>query len=75
MNHPDLKGLLDAFFADVARQKTATPPPPLLPHFEAIDRWHAAHRGAIPPMLDHYLQGKSYQKALYFLEGKAVEGH
>ncbi len=70
----ELKAALDAFFDAVSRQKTETPPPPLLPHFEIIDRWHATHRGEIPPLLNHFLEGKSYQKALFFLEGKPVEG-
>ncbi|SDU28254.1 hypothetical protein SAMN05444156_3047 [Verrucomicrobium sp. GAS474] len=73
--HAELKAALEAFFADVARQKSVTPPPPLLPHFEIIDRWQAKNTAHTSPQLRHFLQNKSYQKALHHLEGKPVEGH
>ena len=35
---------------------------------EEITAWHARHRGTLPPRLEHFLGGCSYQKALAFLE-------
>ncbi len=53
----------------VARCRTETPPPPLLPMFERLD----ALAAQLPPGgthdLRHYLQRKSYEKARLWLEG------
>ncbi len=38
---------------------------------EEIAAWHARHRGSLPPRLEHFLSGCSYQKALDFIESDA----
>lgn len=38
---------------------------------EGIAAWHDRHRGSLPPRLEHFLTGCSYQKALAFLESPA----
>jgi len=40
---------------------------------ERIDRLEALLRGSIDPRLAHYLQRRSYDKALEFLEGQIAE--
>jgi hypothetical protein len=40
---------------------------------EKIDGLEATFRGSIDPRLAHYLQRKSYDKALEFLEGQITE--
>ncbi len=41
---------------------------------EAISAFHARHRGAIPPRLNHYLQNCSFQKALEWAEAELGRG-
>lgn len=81
MLHPDLADLLrrrketiaDHAFRD--RDPTA--------HLDAlksvseqITAWHQAHRGTLPPRLEHFLGGCSYDKALVFLESDGTwTGH
>ena len=36
--------------------------------FQAIQREHGTHKGRIPPRLEHFLSGGSYDKALAFIE-------
>lgn len=40
---------------------------------ESITAWHDRHRGSLPPRLEHFLAGCSYQKALAFLETAGPE--
>jgi hypothetical protein len=43
---------------------------------EQITAWHHAHQGTLPPRLEHFLSGCSYDKALRFLESDgAWTGH
>ena len=36
--------------------------------FEEIQREHESHKGMIPPRLEHFLSGGSYDKALAFID-------
>ena len=67
-----LQNALEAYFAAIGRQREPNPPS-LIPHFEALDAWRRQWSSEAPPMLRHYLQNKSYQKALGFLQGKSIE--
>lgn len=41
-----------------------------------ITAWHAARRGTLPPRLEHFLGGCSFDKALLFLESDGTwTGH
>lgn len=40
---------------------------------EAISAFHARHRGAVPPRLNHFLQNCSYQKALEWVEAELAK--
>jgi len=51
----------------------ANPKPNLLPVFARIDELAAQLPRSTPPVLLHYLQKKSYQKARFFLEGRDDE--
>lgn len=55
--------------AAVARCRTETPPPPLLPVFARLDALAAQLPPGTSPDLRHYLQRKSYEKARFWLEG------
>ncbi len=35
---------------------------------EDLVAWHDRHRGSLPPRLEHFLSGCSYQKALDYLD-------
>lgn len=41
---------------------------------EAIAAFHARHRGAIPPRLNHFLENCSFQKALEWAEVELAKG-
>ena len=42
----------------------------------AITDWHRRHQATLPPRLDHFLTGCSYEKALRFLDsGGTWQGH
>ena len=69
-----LRQTLEAYFDAIARQRE-TPPPALIPHFDALDAWERRWGAEAPPDLRHYLQRKSYQKALAHLRGEEPEGH
>ncbi len=69
-----LRQSLEAYFDAIARQRE-TPPPALIPHFDALDAWERRWSAETPPQLRHYLQKKSYQKALAFVRGEDAEGH
>lgn len=41
-----------------------------------ITAWHAARQGSLPPRLEHFLAGCSFDKALRFLESDGTwTGH
>jgi hypothetical protein len=67
-----LRQALEAYFADIARQRDPQPPP-LIPHFTVLDAWEQEWAAAAPSRLRHYLQQKSYQKALGFVRGEDPE--
>jgi hypothetical protein len=70
-----LRGQLEGYFAAIAQQQ-APNPPSLIPHFQGLDAWQQAHAAGAPGQLRHYLQQKSYQKALAFLKGETPDdGH
>ena len=70
-----LRGHLEAYFTAIVRQQEADRPS-LIPHFQALDAWQQDHADEAPARLRHYLQQKSYQKALAFLKGEAPDdGH
>lgn len=62
----ELIEVLERYFAAVASQKTDHPVD-LLAVFTEVDRVEARHAGAMPPILRHYFEGKSYRKAYAFL--------
>ncbi len=41
---------------------------------ESIAAFHARHRGAIPPRLNHFLENCSFQKALEWAEAELAKG-
>lgn len=57
----------------VARMRTETPKPSLLPIFSRLDNLSQALSPATDPMLLHYLRKKSYEKARLFLQGRDGE--
>lgn len=57
----------------VAALAAASPRPSLLPLFTRLDQLTATLPPATEPLLLHYLQKKSYQKARLFLEGRDAE--
>ena len=40
---------------------------------EDIAAWHARHRGGLPPRLEHFLSGCSYDKALAYVEADSSD--
>ncbi|MFQ3670922.1 MAG: hypothetical protein SNJ84_05640 [Verrucomicrobiia bacterium] len=62
----ELLDALDLYFDAVASQKTDRPAD-LLAVFATVDAVEARHAAAMPPMLRHYFEGKSYRKARDFL--------
>lgn len=57
----------------VASMATANPKPNLIPIFDRIEELtRQLPRGTDPDLL-HYLHKKSYQKALFFLQGRDAE--
>ena len=67
-----LQQTLEAYFAAIARRREPNPPP-LISHFEALDAWQRQWGSEAPAMLRHYLQNKSYQKALGFVRGEETK--
>jgi hypothetical protein len=57
----------------VARMKTETPKPNLLPIFSRIEELTNALPAGSDPQLLHYLRKKSYEKARLFLQGRDAE--
>ena len=57
----------------VARMKTDTPRPNLLPIFSRLDALSQALPSGTDPLLLHYLRKKSYEKARLFLQGRDAE--
>ncbi len=41
---------------------------------EAIMSFHAAHRAAVPPRLNHFLENCSFEKARDWAEGELAKG-
>jgi len=58
---------------EVASMPTANPKPDLLPLFTKLDDLAGHMPRGTDPMLLHYLQKKSYQKARLLLEGRDSE--
>ena len=61
---------LHAYFEAVAKQRDADEAsrPPLIPHFKNLDRLLAEAPDGLDPRLRHFLEGKSYQKAMAYLK-------
>jgi len=57
----------------VARIKTDTPKPNLLPIFTRLDALSQLLPQGADPLLLHYLRKKSYEKARLFLQGRDSE--
>jgi len=57
----------------VARMKTDTPKPNLLPIFTRLDSLSQSLPANTDPLLLHYLRKKSYEKARLFLQGRDAE--
>ncbi len=66
----ELRTALEAYFDAVAKQRIAddTSRPPLIPHFKNLDRLLASAPDGFDPRLRHFLEGKSYQKAMAYLK-------
>lgn len=62
----ELLAVLERYFNAVASQKTAQPED-LMKVFAEVDVAENRHREAMPPILRHYFEGKSYRKAQAFL--------
>ena len=71
--HQRLKQSLEQLEAAVAAMPTANPKPDLLPLFEQIDALGRQLPPGTDPSLIHYLQKRSYQKALRHLQGRDAE--
>ena len=71
MFETELRQALKDYFEAIALQKSSeeSKPPPLRPHFEALDRLAAQLPADTHPQLRHYMKQKSYEKALNFLQG------
>ena len=67
-----LQALIDLDNA-VKQMRTANPKPNLRPVFERIDALAAKLPRETDPNLRHYLNKKSYEKALLFLQGRDVK--
>ncbi|GAB4250056.1 MAG: hypothetical protein OHK005_16970 [Candidatus Methylacidiphilales bacterium] len=67
----ELLAVLERYFNAVASQKTEQPED-LMTVFAEVDAAEARHREAMPPMLRHFFEGKSYRKAYDFLKAMAV---
>ena len=70
--HQILDTLLELESA-VARMKTETPRPNLVPIFSRLDALSHALPPGTDPLLLHYLRKKSYEKARLFLQGRDSE--
>lgn len=62
-----IKEALQAYFQAIKLQCSAEPPA-LRPHFEALDHLKVALPADAHPRLRHFMEQKSYEKALALLE-------
>ena len=69
----ELESALKAYFEGVQLQKSPNPPA-LMPLILRLDEAGRLAYDDSPPMLQHYLERKSYEKALKFLQGE-LEDH
>ncbi|MDE1170824.1 MAG: hypothetical protein PW734_06415 [Verrucomicrobium sp.] len=69
-----LQETLETYLAAIGAQKQPEPPP-LLPSMRALEAWEKQWASQADPMLRHYLQRRSYAKALALLKGEEAEGH
>ena len=69
---PELESALEAYFEAVGQQKLPEPPS-LMPFILKLDELGRQLHATAPPLLQHYLERKSYEKALLFLRGQAQE--
>ena len=75
MTEPE-QNILDALLElerTIEAMPRTTPKPGLLPRFARLDELTRALPAATEPVLLHYLQKKSYQKARLFLQGCEAE--
>ena len=68
----ELMQALEAYF-EVIRLQASANPPPLGPVMSSLDALAEQSYPGADPMLQHYLERKSYQKALAFLKGELAE--
>ena len=75
MNHTEaeIQQVLLELERAVATMATAAPKPNLLPLFSRIDDLFRQLPPETDPLLVHYLQKKSYEKARLFLDGRDAE--
>jgi hypothetical protein len=57
----------------VKKMATANPKPSLGPLFARLEDLESQLPAGTDPMLRHYMQKKSYQKAMFFLQGRDAE--
>jgi hypothetical protein len=67
----ELLNALRELDAAVRSRANVSPRPNLLPIFQKIDSLAASLPASTDPQLRHYLQKKSYEKAICWLEGRA----
>ena len=68
----ELEATLEAYFLAIDQQKSAQPPA-LMPLILKLDQLGMELHPFAPPMLQHYLERKSYAKALNMLRGNLTE--
>ena len=69
----DLLGALETLREQVASLPAADPKPDLMASFQSIDQLAGTLPTGTDPLLLHYLQKKSYEKARLFLLGRDAE--
>lgn len=70
---PELHQALKSYFVAISLQKSISPPS-LSDAIKDLDNVGDRYLEIVPPMLKHYLEKKSYEKALQFLEDAEKEG-
>ena len=65
--HDEIRSALTGFFASIKSGDGAA----LSSALSALETAHARHRGALDPRLEHFLEGRSYAKALALLGGES----
>ena len=69
---PEFAQALSDYFAAIQQQQSPQPPP-LRPLITQLDKLGHELLPVAPPVLRHYIERKSYEKALKFLHGETLE--